>query len=174
MWLMDSTAGVLEQVRREPGMEAGTIYAELDGRWVATPSTGPGAGMAGAFAARGVRRANAGEGMSCTRPAATGRFVAQGSEPFWAVEVTESAIVFQSPEHVNGLAFDAVDADDADSLSWRGIRGGGEPTDITVQIRPVPCRDGMSGEYFGWSATVRLAERELTGCAAPGFEEGVP
>jgi uncharacterized membrane protein len=180
MWLVDSTAGVLEGVQGGFGVEARTMYAELDGRWIATPSTGPGAGMAGAFAALGVRRANAGEGMSCTRPAATGRFVAHGSEPFWGVEVTESAIVFRSPEHLAGLTFhadsaDAADhADAADSLSWRGIRGGGEPAEITIRFRRIPCRDGMSGEYFGWSASARLGARELNGCAAAGFPEGTP
>jgi uncharacterized membrane protein len=174
MWLEDSTAGVLDEVRRASDPETKTLYAELDGRWVATPAMGLGAGMAGAFAARGVRRANAGEGMSCSRPAATGQFVAHGSEPFWGVEVTGSAIVFRSPEHLEGLTFDAVDADDSDSLSWRGLRGGGEPTEITVRFRRSPCRDGMSGEYFAWSASVRLGERDLAGCAAEGFPEGTP
>ena len=177
MWLEDSTAGVLEGVRRGFGPESATMYAELEGGWVATPSSGVGAGMAGAFAARSVRRANAGEGMSCARPAATGRFVAHGSEPFWGVEVTESAIVFRSPEHLNGLTFSADSSDsavDADSVSWRGIRGGGEPTEITVKMRRIPCRDGMSGEYFGWSARVRLGTRDLAGCAAEGFPEGTP
>jgi uncharacterized membrane protein len=177
MWLEDSTAGVLGEVRRGFGAEATTMYAELEGRWIATPSTGLGAGMAGAFAARGIRRANAGEGTSCARPAATGRFVAHGSEPFWGVEVTESAIVFRSPEHLNGLTFStdsAEHSEHADSAIWRGIRGGGEPAEITVQVRRIPCRDGMSGEYFGWSASVRLGARDLTGCAAEGFPEGTP
>jgi uncharacterized membrane protein len=175
MWLEDSTAGVLGDLQHEFGVEANTLYAELDGRWVATPSTGLGAGMAGAFAVRGVRRANAGEGMSCARPAATGRFVAHGSEPFWGVEVTESAIVFRSPEHLEGLTFgDRQDADSADMVGWRGTRGGGEPTEITARFRRVPCRDGMSGEYFAWSATVRLGERALVGCAAEGLPEGTP
>jgi uncharacterized membrane protein len=177
MWLVDSTGGVLEEVLRGSGAEARTMYAELNGRWVATPSMGLGAGMAGAFAARDVRRANTGEGMSCARPAATGRFVAHGSEPFWGVEVTESAIVFRSPEHLDGLTFSADSADsavDADSVSWRGIRGGGEPAEITVRVRRIPCRDGMSGEYFGWTASVRLGERDLLGCAAEGFPEGTP
>jgi uncharacterized membrane protein len=183
MWLVDSTGGVLEEVLRGSGAETRTMYAELNGRWVATPSTGLGAGMAGAFAARDVRRANTGEGMSCARPAATGRFVAHGSEPFWGVEVTESAIVFRSPEHLDGLTFSTDYADstshadsavDADSVSWRGIRGGGEPAEITVRVRRFPCRDGMSGEYFGWSASVRLGDRDLTGCAAEAFPEGTP
>lgn len=177
MWLVDSTGGVLEDVLRGSGAETRTIYAELNGQWVATPATGLGAGMAGAFAARDVRRANTGEGMSCARPAATGRFVAHGSEPFWGVEVTESAIVFRSPEHLEGLTFSADDADFtdyADSVSWRGIRGGGEPTEITVRFQRIPCRDGMSGEYFGWSASVRMGARDLTGCAAEGFPEGTP
>lgn len=177
MWLVDSTGGVLEEALRGSGTETRTMYAELNGRWVATPSTGLGAGMAGAFAAHDVRRANAGEGMSCARPAATGRFVAHGSEPFWGVEVTESAIVFRSPEHLEGLTFNTDDADFTDyanSVSWRGIRGGGEPTEITVRVRRIPCRDGMSGEYFGWTASVRLGERDLLGCAAEGFPEGTP
>jgi len=177
MWLEDSTSGVLEDVRREFGADAKQLYTEFEGEWVATPSAGLGAGMAGAFVARDVRRANAGEGMSCRRPAPTSRFVAHGSEPFWGVEVTESAIVFRSPEHLDGLTFNAESADvagNADSVRWRGIRGGGEPTEITVQVRHTPCRDGMSGEYFGWTATVRLGERELAGCAARGFPEGTP
>ena len=180
MWLLDSTGGDLAAVRDGFGTSATTFYAELDGAWVETPSSGPGAAMSGAFAARTVRRANTGEGMSCSRPAATGRFMAHGSEPFWGVEVTESAIVFRSPEHLTGLAFSADQTDTAnhietaDALSWRGVRGGGEPTEITLQVRRIPCRDGMSGEYFGWSASVRLGDRDLTGCAAEGFPEGTP
>ena len=163
--LVDSTGGVLAEVRRGSGSSAEQWYLELDG--VRTDTS---------FTALRVRRANAGEGIGCGQPTITSRYVAHGTEPFWAIEVTDSTIIYRSPEHLDGLVFTGQGAstDSVGVFGWGGARSGGEPSVITVQFRPAACRDGMSGEYFGWTAAVVLGDRALHGCAAMGFPREAP
>jgi uncharacterized membrane protein/ABC-type nickel/cobalt efflux system permease component RcnA len=159
----DSTDGVLAAVRQGFGGRADSVYAELDGVW-----------LADTFRAIRVRRANAGEGIDCAQPTISSRYVAHGTEPFWAVEVTDSTIIFRSPEQLNGLVFASPEAapDSVGVIGWRGTRQVGTTSTIALRIRAAPCRDGMSGEYFGWAADVQIGDRKLTGCAAKGFPRG--
>lgn len=155
--LLDSTGGALAAVRQSFGSVTDSLYAELDGYSVGD-----------AIVATRVRRANAGEGIGCRQPTLSSPYIASGTEPFWAIEVTQRAIIYRSPEHLNGLVFTGPppDTDSAGVVIFRGTRTGSGASAITLRIRQAPCNDGMSGEYFGWVAEVDLDGRTLKGCAS--------
>lgn len=102
-------------------------------------------------------------------PAVSAR--ARGNEPFWAVDVTPSAITYRTPDNIpDGLAFPAV-APVSDSMShaWSTTAAGHS---LSLRITREPCQDTMSGEEFAWKGTVQVDSMTASGCASVAGEEG--
>lgn len=89
---------------------------------------------------------------------------ARGNEPFWAVDVTPTAIVYRTPELLpDSLAFPLVPAvSDSGSHAWTTTASG---RTLTLRVTRGPCQDTMSGQDFAWSAVIEMDSTSATGCA---------
>jgi len=98
-------------------------------------------------------------------PADTVEYVARGNEPFWALEVTPSEIVFREPENIDGVrgAY-APPAREGTRLIFRTTLRDSASTPVEVAFDEKPCQDSMSGFGFAYTATARIGDRVLLGC----------
>ncbi|UCC84026.1 MAG: hypothetical protein JSW46_03595 [Gemmatimonadota bacterium] len=164
LWAIDPQ-GVLWEIhdelvpRSEPYEE---VFAVVTGQTGPPPAEGFGADYPGRLDIDEVLYV-AWEGFGCDTGLSGFDYRAYGNEPFWNVEVSfgglrlnrlggETRTWVDVPEHTieNGVRFE----------------GDGPPFELTL-VRG-PCRDSMSGAYFGMSARLVLGAEELRGCALPG------
>ena len=102
------------------------------------------------------------------------RFHCIGTEPFWSIVVTDTAILYTSPEKRE--VWRAAKAEAAGNASvFRTRDAAGNAIEIT--IRPGRCNDGMSDTIYEYTVTVDRGGRILKGCAReiaalPGPAEG--
>jgi len=98
-------------------------------------------------------------------PADTTTYVARGNEPFWALEVTPSEVVFREPENIDGVrgAY-ASPTRDGTRLIFRTTLRDSAATPVELTLDERPCQDSMSGFGFAYTATARIGERMLQGC----------
>jgi uncharacterized membrane protein len=92
-------------------------------------------------------------------------YVARGNEPFWALEVTPSEVVFREPENIDGVrgAYASPTRAGARLIFRTTLRdSAATPVELTLDERP--CQDSMSGFAFAYTATARIGERMLQGC----------
>lgn len=90
-------------------------------------------------------------------------FRAVGNEPGWFVEVDAGS----NPMLRATLDYGERRLDVANvQRTTDGYRGtsGGQP--VTLAVRRTACTDGMSGQRFEATATLRVGEREYSGCGA--------
>ena len=100
-------------------------------------------------------------GVGC-RPAQVPSAVARGNEPFWAVEVADSGIVYRSPEHAAGVVYRNVVYQSGDSTrTWRASSNG---RPITLILELMRCTDSMSGQESPWTARAEVGSVRLEGC----------
>lgn len=90
-------------------------------------------------------------------------FRASGTEPFWGMKVSGSAVSYSTPEIPEDVARDVVRTGRAGVESVMG-RLGEVPFALTV--RAERCSDGMSDRAYPFSARLRLGDKDLQGCAA--------
>jgi uncharacterized membrane protein len=122
---------------------------------------------AGTFVLEEVLYAGAqGQVRGCAEPAATYVVAARGTEPFWAVEVGDSGIVWRQPDEPKEIALGAAQTQDAEGAVRYHASGNGHDLELLVDAQI--CRDPMSGEYFAYSARAVLDTKEFSGCARVG------
>lgn len=99
-------------------------------------------------------------GVDLTRP-----IRALGTEPFWALDVTEAGDLkltgVDRPETVAPRPTRAA-GPAGTVLSGRA----GDGRELTLTLAPGPCSDGMSDRTYPLTAVVALAGETLKGCAA--------
>lgn len=90
-------------------------------------------------------------------------FRALGQEPGWILDVhPERWIRYIGDYGETRMALPPVSPEEAgDTLTYRTST---EEHTLTAVVRPVPCRDAMSGHAFSHTVTVRVDGRELEGC----------
>jgi putative lipoprotein len=164
LWAIDPQ-GVLWEIhnelvpRSEPYEE---VFAVVAGRIGPAPTEGFGAEYPGLIDVDDVIYV-AWEGFGCDTDMSGFDYRAYGNEPFWNVEVTSEGL------RLNRLG--------SESQTWTAVRehtvkngiryeGDGSPIELTLVHEP--CRDSMSGAYFGMSARLVLGAEELRGCALSG------
>lgn len=99
---------------------------------------------------------------SATAPGA----VARGNEPFWAVEVADSGIVYKTPENLAGVVYRNVAYEVKDGVrTWRATSDG---KGIVLVLEPTRCTDSMSGKESPWTARVEVEGVHLEGCGDAG------
>jgi putative lipoprotein len=164
LWAIDPQ-GVLWEVRDElvPSSEPyEEVFAVVAGRTGPAPTEGFGAEYPGRIDIDEVLYV-AWEGFGCDTDLSGFDYRAYGNEPFWNVELSAAGLRLNRlgsesqawpavQEHTieNGVHFEAAEP----------------PIELTL-VRG-PCRDSMSGAYFGTSARLVLGAEELRGCALPG------
>ena len=84
---------------------------------------------------------------------------ANGTEPFWAIEVLPGQLRFSSPDQPSGVTFAATSGD---GLHFAGRMNG---TPVTLVLAPGLCSDGMSDRRYPYSASATIGAQSLHGCA---------
>ncbi|MCJ7626868.1 MAG: hypothetical protein MUO50_00640 [Longimicrobiales bacterium] len=171
LWVIDST-GVLGDLHREfaPGLDPyEEVFAVVGGITVPPPGDGFGADYPGALVVKEVLYA-AGEGFRCDYDWSRANYRAYGNEPFWSADISARGIELQrlgeGARSWNRLQEESV----GNEVRFTGQ--GPEGTSIEVTLLREPCRDSMSGAYFGLVAAVRIGAEELRGCALRGGDPG--
>ena len=101
--------------------------------------------------------AGAGSMPSKNKYGETFYFKASGTEPFWALEITEENFRFTSVsegfETFNALHTEPIRAMDANVKMYRSVPELGK---MKIQIAQQPCTDDMSGKEYKYQVTVQL------------------
>ncbi len=108
--------------------------------------------------------ATASGGMDIGQP-----ITARGTEPFWAVEIT-NGVKFRltRPDQPDLLAEAPGAAISPDGATWVAKGPNGEQ--LTISLKMAACSDGMSDLKYPMSAQVVLRNEVLKGCAAKTAE----
>jgi uncharacterized membrane protein len=169
LWLLDQSDGVLgqtfgEEMQKGPAM----LYIEAYGeRAPVAQDIAEARAYAGTFVLEEVLYAAVqGQVRGCDEPAANYIVAARGTEPFWAVEVGDSGIVWRQAEEPKEIALGAPQTQDAEGAVRYHASGNGHDLELLVDAQT--CRDPMSGELFAYSARAVLDTKEFSGCARVG------
>ena len=90
------------------------------------------------------------------------RFVALGTEPFWAAEIDGQTMRYRTPENQTGQLVAIVRETRGSSIDLRGNLAE-RPLILTVSAGP--CSDGMSDNTYQWTVVRRLGDDRQRGCA---------
>jgi uncharacterized membrane protein len=169
LWLLDQTDGVLAQTF---GSEARntpvTLYIEAYGERAPVAEDIPAArAYGGTFLLEEVLYAGVqGEVRGCDLPIPDYIVAARGTEPFWAVEVSDTRMLWRQPEEPREIDLGMPQMEDSEGAVRYHASSGAHQLELMIDTQP--CRDAMSGELFAYSAKVKLDGKELTGCARVG------
>lgn len=169
LWLLDQSDGSLrqtfgEEMQKGPAM----LYVEAYGeRAPVADDIAEARAYAGTFVLEEVLYAGVqAQVRGCAEPAATYIVAARGTEPFWAVEVSDGGIVWRQAEEPKQIALGAPQTQDAEGAVRYHASGDGHDLELLVDAQT--CRDAMSGEYFAYSARAVLDTKQFSGCARVG------
>jgi uncharacterized membrane protein len=174
-WAIDSS-GVLWDVHHElaPGAEPyEEVFVIVTGRPVEAPLDGFGADYPGAFIVETVLYA-AREGFGCGLDLDGFDYRISGNEPFWTLVLSGETAELNRMGEPTQRWEEIRRGPDGEAVRYRAESGGLVSLDVT--IRTEPCRDSMSGAFFGYAATLMLSDGRLNGCALRGTaaETGPP
>ena len=128
-----------------------------EGHPAAPPADAPAATTAAAPAASSG-------GMDIGQP-----ITARGTEPFWAVEITDGVkFRLTRPDQPDLLAEAPGAAISPDGATW--VAKGPKGEQLTISLKMAACSDGMSDLKYPMSAQVVLPNQVLKGCAAKTAE----
>ena len=167
LWAIDRS-GLLWELhgelapRREPYEE---LFAVVRGRLAPPPEDGFGAGYAGGIAIDEVLYI-AREGLGCETDWAGFEYRAQGNEPSWSVVVSNDAMRLSRLGEPQRAWVGLRERHTGESVSFAGAGEDGTPVELAIER--APCRDSMAGTYHALSATLRIGEERLEGCAVGG------
>ncbi|MFN3930499.1 MAG: COG3650 family protein [Brevundimonas sp.] len=89
---------------------------------------------------------------------------ALGTEPFWAVELTGSELVYSGVDRPEQRAPRSAPVIQGTMAIWEATTTAGAP--LSVTLTATECSDGMSDRTYPLTALVKVGEETLTGCAA--------
>ncbi|HEY0601120.1 hypothetical protein [Brevundimonas sp.] len=98
-------------------------------------------------------------GVDLTKP-----LRARGTEPFWAVELTGSELVYSGLDRPEQRAPQNPPVIRGTMAVWESTTGAGNA--IKVTLTATDCSDGMSDLSYPLTAMVVIGEETLMGCAA--------
>ncbi len=87
-----------------------------------------------------------------------------GNEPFWAVEMTGTEMVYTTPEPPEQRAPQPQPVVQGTTVTYEAETADG--TTLRVTLVATECSDGMSDRTYPLTAMVKVGDRDLTGCAA--------
>ncbi len=168
LWLIDVADGSLTELLTEA---TATLYVEAYGERGPVPEDLAAAReQAGVFILEQLLYAGtAAEGRGCEQPAPDYVVAARGNEPFWAVEVTHSGMVWKQAETPQQIALGELQAEDAEGTVRYRASGSGHLLELMIDAQP--CRDSMSDEFFAFAARAVLDGKEFKGCARVGQQD---
>lgn len=89
---------------------------------------------------------------------------ALGTEPFWAVELTGTEMVYSGVDRPEQRVPQPKAVIQGTTATFEGVTGAGAT--LSVMLAATECSDGMSDRTYPLSAIVRIGDETLTGCAA--------
>ncbi|HYC73641.1 hypothetical protein [Brevundimonas sp.] len=89
---------------------------------------------------------------------------ALGTEPFWAVELTGSEMVYSGADRPEQRAPQGRPTMQGTMAIWEATTSAGNP--LSVTLTATDCSDGMSNRTYPLTAMVRIGDETLMGCAA--------
>ena len=140
------------------------VFGILEGRVGPAPETGFGADYAGSIEVTRLLYM-AQEGFRCNLDLTQFRYRLFGNEPFWTIQISAGEIVLTMPGEDDRTWTD-VQERPVDARVVFTASGPSGP--IEIRIADEPCRDSMSGAYFGFSATVSARDFGAKGLRPEG------
>jgi uncharacterized membrane protein len=169
LWAIDRR-GILWQLHKElsphqlPNIK---LFAIVKGQRGPAPKEGFGADYAGSLLVEEVLYVAA-EGFGCNYNWQQFSLRAIGNEPFWSVTVAADDIkVTQLGQPVADYKI-VTKQQTKQGIYYQGKDMKSRLVELAVIKKP--CRDTMSGAYYGLTARLKLNGKELIGCAIPGEE----
>ena len=98
-------------------------------------------------------------GVDLTQPLRVG-----GNEPFWAVELTGSEMVYSGVDRPEQRAPQGEPVIQGTMATWESTTGAGNP--LQVVLTATDCSDGMTSRTYPLTAMVTIGGETLMGCAA--------
>lgn len=90
-------------------------------------------------------------------------FLAQGNEPFWAVDVARNNVLtFSTPETPKGIKLTAEHSAYAKGIEYYGTYLGAK---FHLNIRSQHCEDTMANQTYDMKAKFEFNGKKYTGCA---------
>lgn len=89
---------------------------------------------------------------------------ALGTEPFWAVELTGSDMVYSGVDRPEQRAPQGEPVMQGTMAIWEATTAAGNPLKVTLTA--TDCGDGMSSRTYPLTAMVEIGGERLMGCAA--------
>lgn len=87
-----------------------------------------------------------------------------GTEPFWAVDLTGTELVYGGPDRPEQRAPQPKAVVQGTVATFAATTSAGTPLSITLAA--TECSDGMSDRVYPLTAIVKIGEETLNGCAA--------
>ena len=87
---------------------------------------------------------------------------ARGTEPFWGLQIRDSQITLQRPDHPAAVGKNAGMTVQNGKATWETQAGADR---LTVTLSSEPCSDGMSDLKYDYAAVVVIGSETLKGCA---------
>jgi uncharacterized membrane protein len=169
LWLVDQSDGTLQETFADE-MEKGPamLYVEAYGeRAPVADDVEEARAYAGTFVLEEVLYAGVqGQVRGCDDPAPGYTVMGRGTEPFWAVEISDAGIVWRQASEPKEIALGAPQTQDAEGTVRYHAGSNGHELELLVDAQV--CRDAMSGEFFAYSARAVLDSKEFNGCARVG------
>lgn len=94
-----------------------------------------------------------------------GNFRALGTEPFWAIHVTDDRLRYMTPEDQEGQSVPFVREQTVrDELTLSATLN---DLPLVVTLRAGTCSDGMSDRIYPYAVTLRFGDESRQGCGRP-------
>jgi uncharacterized membrane protein len=87
-----------------------------------------------------------------------------GTEPFWAVEITNDYLKFSGADMPESTAQNSGPVMTPGLATWTGSTGDGKT--LKIELTGENCSDGMSDRQYPLTAKVDLGDQHYKGCAA--------
>jgi len=161
-WVQDQT-GILWDLHQELALKLGNyeeLYFVLSGRNAPAPTNGFGSDYSGELVVDEVLYA-AREGFSCETEWTEFVFRAYGNEPFWSAELSSTGLVLRRMGESDLYWESPPEERVGTSVIYTY-------NDVSLEVTPEPCRDSMSGAFFGHTAHLRFRSEKFFGCALKG------
>jgi len=172
LWVEDRTDSDLWSLyRRLSNYPNRPVFMEVAGELTEAPPDGFGAHFQQQILIREVRNASV-ESAGCFATPAQFAFRASGNEPFWNVEISKRGLTFSELGQDGKILFPySPPTFFGEQIIYRSQIRSHQPRNLVVRLEESPCNDSMADAAFSFTATVKIDDRTLTGCAREGEEE---
>lgn len=94
----------------------------------------------------------------------TGPYTARGNEPFWRLDVSDTAVTWTTPEETLTSDGPSVRAPTPVTPGWRGFSARFTGGELIAEVRPTACQDTMSGQTYPDTVSVTFRGATWSGC----------